>query len=220
MLGLALAAASGQAEVYKYVKNGVVHYTNRRLENTTYKVVGTSSTNLPRIRKRTVKSVSSSASLPYQAIIEKVAAAYEISPALVNAIIKVESNYQAQAVSPKGAQGLMQLMPGTAKRFGVTDVFDPEDNITGGVKYLDFLFEEFGEQNLKLVLAGYNAGEEAVRKHGNMIPPYKETQRYVKDVLALYLPGGTPYQQVQGSSIYKYVTKDGVVAFTNMRRVQ
>jgi soluble lytic murein transglycosylase-like protein len=141
-----------------------------------------------------------------------------MSPELVKAVIKVESNYNRRAVSPKGAQGLMQLMPATAKRFGVKDSFDPEQNITGGIKYLRFLLNEFGEHNLDLVLAGYNAGEQAVRKYGNKVPPYRETRKYVKKVKSLYL-GRSMYKSTQVKSIYRYVDKNGIIAFTNIPRV-
>lgn len=108
----------------------------------------------------------------------------EISPALVLAVIAVESAGRADAVSHAGAAGLMQLMPATAERFGVTDRLVAEDNIRGGVKYLDWLMGEFGADPL-LVLAGYNAGEGAVKKHGG-VPPYRETRDYVPKVLAAF----------------------------------
>nr|WP_254443357.1 lytic transglycosylase domain-containing protein [Ruegeria arenilitoris] len=108
----------------------------------------------------------------------------EVSPALVLAVISVESAGRADAVSSAGAQGLMQLMPATARRFGVQDSFQPSQNISGGVKYLNWLMEEFGNDPI-LVLAGYNAGEGAVRKHGG-VPPYAETRDYVPKVLAAF----------------------------------
>lgn len=108
----------------------------------------------------------------------------EVSPALVLAVISVESAGRADAVSGAGAQGLMQLMPDTAERFGVTDSLIAEDNIRGGVKYLDWLMQEFGRDPI-LVLAGYNAGEGSVRTH-NGVPPYAETRDYVPKVLAAF----------------------------------
>ncbi len=108
----------------------------------------------------------------------------DVSPALVLAVISVESAGRADAVSSAGAQGLMQLMPATAARFGVTDSLKPEQNIRGGVKYLDWLMNEFGNDPV-LVLAGYNAGEGAVRKHSG-VPPYAETRDYVPKVLAAF----------------------------------
>jgi hypothetical protein len=208
---------STSAEVYKYVKNGVVHYTNRPPKQATYETIQKSQTSRSD-RSKKVTRTSFSRKLPYINIIYEVAEAYQLSPELIKAIVKVESNYNHRAVSPKGAQGLMQLMPATAKRFGVSDVFDPEENITGGVKFLRYLFDEFGEHNLELVLAGSNAGEEAVRKYGNKIPPYAETRQYVKKVMALYLPT-SKYKKTRSETIYRYVGKDGVVTFTNIPKV-
>ena len=107
-----------------------------------------------------------------------------VSPALVLAVISVESSGRAAAVSSAGAQGLMQLMPATAARFGVDDAFAPADNIRGGVAYLDFLLSEFGYDPV-LALAAYNAGEGAVTRHGG-VPPYAETRDYVPKVLATW----------------------------------
>lgn len=108
----------------------------------------------------------------------------QVSPALVLAVITVESAGKADAVSRAGAEGLMQLMPDTAARFGVSDSFEPQQNIQGGVKYLDWLMEEF-ERDPILVLAGYNAGEGSVRKHEG-VPPFAETRDYVPKVLAAF----------------------------------
>ncbi|OED48917.1 lytic transglycosylase domain-containing protein [Leisingera sp. S232] len=108
----------------------------------------------------------------------------EVSPALVLAVIAVESAGKPDAVSSAGAQGLMQLMPATAERFGVSDALEAKQNIAGGVRYLDWLMKEFGGDPL-LVLAGYNAGEGAVRSHQG-VPPYAETRDYVPKVLAAY----------------------------------
>lgn len=108
----------------------------------------------------------------------------QVSPALVLAVIAVESAGRPDAVSVAGAQGLMQLMPATASRFGVTDALLPEQNIAGGVRYLNWLMEEFDGDPI-LVLAGYNAGEGSVRKHDG-VPPYKETRDYVPKVLSAF----------------------------------
>lgn len=108
----------------------------------------------------------------------------KVSPALVLAIISVESGGRAEATSPKGAQGLMQLMPDTAKRFGVTDSLSASDNIRGGVTYLDWLLAEF-DGDAVMAIAGYNAGENAVKKHEG-VPPYAETRDYVPKVLAAF----------------------------------
>ncbi len=108
----------------------------------------------------------------------------QVSPALVLAVMMVESGGKVDAVSSAGAQGLMQLMPATAERFGVTDSFAAKQNIEGGVKYLDWLMDTF-EGDPMMVLAGYNAGEGAVRKHAG-VPPYPETRDYVPKVLAAF----------------------------------
>jgi soluble lytic murein transglycosylase-like protein len=121
----------------------------------------------------------------YDAIILNAAARYGLHPALIHAVIKAESNYRASVVSPKGATGLMQLMKGTAKRYGVKDRTDPSENIDGGAHYLSDLLAMF-DQDMELAIAAYNAGENAVKRYENKIPPYKETQQYVKKVLNYY----------------------------------
>jgi soluble lytic murein transglycosylase-like protein len=112
------------------------------------------------------------------------ALASKIEPALIEAVITAESAFNPMAVSRTGAVGLMQLMPDTAERFGVTDRWDPAQNILGGAKYLNFLLNKFG--NKKLAIAAYNAGEGNVKKHRNKIPPFSETRAYVPRVLAYY----------------------------------
>ncbi|MGD1984682.1 MAG: lytic transglycosylase domain-containing protein, partial [Chromatiaceae bacterium] len=124
-------------------------------------------------------------------MIERIANAHDLRPELIHAVIRAESAYQADAVSSKGAVGLMQLMPATAERYGVVDRSDPEQNVQGGVAYLRDLLELF-ESDLRLALAAYNAGENAVMRYGNAIPPYPETQNYVRKVIRFYndqLPG-------------------------------
>lgn len=123
---------------------------------------------------------------PFHAEIEKASNAVALDPALVHAVIYVESRYQASAVSPKGAIGLMQVMPATAARYGIEDVGQSTRvNITAGTKYLEFLMRKF-DNRLDLVLAAYNAGEGAVMKYENQIPPYRETEHYVVAVLSKY----------------------------------
>jgi soluble lytic murein transglycosylase-like protein len=116
--------------------------------------------------------------------IKRIAGQHRLDPALLHAIISAESAFNPKAVSHAGAQGLMQLMPATARRFGVANSFDPIANVNGGARYLRWLMDRF--KNLKLALAAYNAGEGAVEKYGNKIPPYKETQTYVGRVLDFY----------------------------------
>jgi soluble lytic murein transglycosylase-like protein len=110
--------------------------------------------------------------------VEQIAARYRLRPELLHSVIKVESNYNPYAVSRKGAQGLMQLIPETARRFGVGNSFNPLENIEGGARYLRYLIDLYGENNSPLVLAAYNAGEAAVAKYGG-VPPYRETQNYL-----------------------------------------
>jgi len=125
----------------------------------------------------------------YDRLIEQYADRYNVDPILVRAVIQVESNFNPQCVSNKGARGLMQLMPETASRYGVKKILDPEENIRGGVAYLADLLEMFSF-DLPRVLAAYNAGEGAVTRHGG-IPPYSETMTYVKRALTVYY--GRPY---------------------------
>ena len=112
---------------------------------------------------------------------------YGVDEKLVHAVIKTESTYRTKAVSNKGATGLMQLMPATATRFGVNDRNDAQQNIEGGVRFLKFLLDTF--KDTKLAIAGYNAGEHAIQRHNNTIPPYPETQNYVVKVMDAYANG-------------------------------
>ena len=112
-----------------------------------------------------------------EATVDRIAAEHELPPQLIHSVIKVESNYNPYAVSSKGALGIMQLIPETARRFGVKNVFNPEENIQGGAKYLRYLLDLF-DGSYPLALAAYNAGEAAVARYGG-IPPYPETQNYV-----------------------------------------
>lgn len=137
-------------------------------------------------------AVSAPKSLPgfvnkylYNRIVDNAARAYGLDSALLHAVISVESHYNPKAVSRKGAAGLMQLMPGTARRYGVTDAFDPVQNINGGAEYLRDLMKLFNS-DVSLALAAYNAGENVVAKYGNHIPPIRETMDYVPKVLAFY----------------------------------
>jgi hypothetical protein len=113
-------------------------------------------------------------------LVASIASRHEVEPLLVDSVIRVESNYNPSAISPKGALGLMQLIPATARRFGVSDTFAPEQNIEGGVRYLKYLMQLYNGDE-RLALAAYNAGEGAVAKYKG-IPPYKETQNYVYQV--------------------------------------
>jgi soluble lytic murein transglycosylase-like protein len=124
--------------------------------------------------------------------VARIAGRYQLEPALLHAVISVESSYDPIALSEDGAMGLMQLIPSTARRFQVDDPYEPTANLDGGARYLRYLLNLFDD--LKLALAAYNAGENAVLRHGKAIPPYPETRRYVTKVLGYYayfqtLPG-------------------------------
>jgi soluble lytic murein transglycosylase-like protein len=114
-----------------------------------------------------------------------------LDPNLIIAVMQQESGFNPRAVSPKGARGLMQLMPATARRFGVKNIFDPAQNIEGGARYLRFLLDMFNG-DLELALAGYNAGENAVINYGYRVPPYRETRYYVKNVSSSYFRRAAP----------------------------
>lgn len=118
-------------------------------------------------------------------LLRQVAEEVGIEAALLQAVVDQESGFNPLAISPAGAAGLMQLMPATARRFGVRDRFDPAQNLRGGARYLAWLLQHF-DQDLDLALAGYNAGEGSVRRHGNRIPPFAETQAYVRAVRQRY----------------------------------
>ena len=122
--------------------------------------------------------------MPFHPIIYQVAKRYEVEPAIIKAIIMAESSFNPKAVSHKGAQGLMQLMPQTAEYMGVKDSFNPEHNIDGGVKYFKILLDRFNG-NVQFALAAYNAGSRNVRKY-NGVPPFKATKLYIKKVLKYY----------------------------------
>ena len=128
----------------------------------------------------------------YDAQIQDISRHYSMDHLLVKALIKAESRFDHEAVSPKGAMGLMQLMPGTARDMGVKDPFDPRENIEGGVRYLKVLMRQFNN-DVALALAAYNAGPETVRRYG-CIPPYRETRQYLRKVLEFY----SSYKKFQG----------------------
>jgi hypothetical protein len=139
---------------------------------------------------------------------------YGIDPMLIYAQMHQESSFKARALSYKGASGYMQLMPATARRFGVTNIWDPQQNIDGGVKYMRFLLDTFNG-DVSLALAGYNAGEGAVMKYGWAIPPYNETQEYVRRISARYemlRNPNTPRQaaRLNSSTLAKLEKKDAI----------
>jgi soluble lytic murein transglycosylase-like protein len=169
-------ASPASADIYKYEdQQGVIHLTNIPTESGVKYVL------VMREKRILLDRKLGDNISQYDDLIIKASEKHKIEPALIKAIIKAESNFNHRAVSPKGARGLMQLMPATASSLQVQDSFHPENNIEGGVKYLRYLLNYFNG-NLPLALAAYNAGENAVIRHRG-VPPYRETQVYVQRVL-------------------------------------
>jgi soluble lytic murein transglycosylase-like protein len=179
-IGILSLTAGSHADIYKTVdENGVVSFTN----------VPKKGSRLVAKAKPKHQPIMPSDTSPerfnrYDVYIRQAATLYQIPVELVRAVIKVESNYDPRVISRANARGLMQLIPGTAERMMVSDVFDPRQNIFGGVRYLRILANLFNG-DLELTVAAYNAGENAVIRYGG-IPPYEETQGYVRKVLAYY----------------------------------
>jgi hypothetical protein len=144
-----------------------------------------------------------------------------IDPLLLYSIMHQESSFKSHAISPKGARGLMQLMPGTAVRFGVTNIFDPRQNIEGGARYVRFLLDRF-EGDVDLTLAGYNAGEGAVERYGWRVPPYAETQEYVRRISRRYAllrdPNAALYAARVSSGEVARLQAKGPLPLTNYER--
>jgi Transglycosylase SLT domain len=159
--------------------------------------------------------------VPYDLIIDKYAEEYRLDPALVRSMIATESSFNPKAVSRKGAQGLMQLMPSTAARHGVRDAFNPEENIRGGMKHMRFLLDTFGN-DLNLSLAAYNAGENLVQRLGR-IPDFKETHDYVRSIKQRYGKSTMTYDSeatVKGPTTFRYMDQNGILHLTNIPPVQ
>ncbi|MFB3924315.1 MAG: transglycosylase SLT domain-containing protein [Terriglobia bacterium] len=152
-------------------------------------------------------------------LVQQTADRFQVDPKLVHAIIQVESDYNPAAVSNKGAMGLMQLVPATAHRYGVSNPFDPKQNIEGGVNHLKYLLDLF-KGDLSLSLAAYNAGENSVLRRGG-VPDFQETRAYIKKVSGLYgvspVPDSSEKKPAQPprSQIYRYVDANGVMHFTD-----
>lgn len=177
------------ADIYSFKdEKGVVHFTNMP-DDKRYRLIRREAGNPS---PATSVGFAGAVYLPsiadmkrYSAIVESAARANGVDSALVHAVISAESGYNPSAVSRTGARGLMQLMPATAERYGVQNIMDPTENIGAGVKYLRDLLAMF-QGNLELAVAAYNAGENAVLRNGNKVPPYAETMSYVPKVLAFY----------------------------------
>jgi len=198
---------SASADALRLVDGeGVVHFTNVPGDPRYRGLPGTSAT-IPGGRPR-----SDRPSVLYASEIHEISRQYDVDPALVQAVVRVESAFNPSAVSRKGAGGLMQLMPRTASALGVLDRFDPRENIRGGVRHLRYLLDRY-RGNVALAIAAYNAGEGAVDLHRG-IPPYPETEQYVQRVLrqadVSEARGGSP----QG--IYRYPGPDDSLVYSNL----
>jgi soluble lytic murein transglycosylase-like protein len=176
--------ACAGAKIYTYLdEQGVRHYTDVP-DNNRYRLLVLSPQDRTVSGDRYDERLLARAG-QYDNLIESAASASAIEANLLRAVIVVESGFNPRAVSRKGALGLMQLMPATAARFGATNALDPRQNVTAGARYLKFLLDRFGH-NVRLALAAYNAGEEAVERNGGQIPPFTETMVYVPKVLKFY----------------------------------
>jgi soluble lytic murein transglycosylase-like protein len=179
LAAICLAPFTAHSGIYGYVDDeGVYHFTNIKPANKTYQVV---------IAEREIfvplKGKKESGS--YDKLIVEHSRTHGMDPSLIKAVVKAESDFNPNAVSNKGAQGLMQLMPGTARLMNVDNPFDPDENIKGGTKYLKQLDDTF-QGNLELVLAAYNAGPQKVIQHNMTVPPIEETKSFIKRVKFYY----------------------------------
>ena len=183
---LAVAAPTAQADVWKFVdRHGVVHLSDRPMGPGSELLVR----GKKRVRNSSVASRNALGDLKenerrYTRLIDRVSRELSLDRNLIHAVVRVESAFDPQAVSRAGAVGLMQLMPGTAERYGVRDSRNPTQNVYAGVLHLRKLIQQFND--VVLALAAYNAGENAVIHYGYKVPPYPETQNYVRKVLTFY----------------------------------
>jgi soluble lytic murein transglycosylase len=213
VLGL-LEPGQSAADVFRFEDDaGVVHYTNVPSDPRYRRIPGWADPlPVPRV------PAPARAQVDYDEAIRSVAARHGLDWRLVEAVIRVESGFNPRAISPKGAMGLMQLMPHRAAELGVRNPFDPLQNLEGGVRHLRDLLQRFAG-DVTLALAAYNAGEEAVRAFGG-VPPYRETRVYVRKIRALYgngragdtLPPARPVVE----AVYEQLADDGSVVYTNL----
>ncbi len=176
--------AAKSLKVYKHIdKDGIIHYSSKKPEVTNYRIINVRCPecgwkskvnwyNTPLVKNKFEKEIQAAATK------------WTVQPSLIKAIIHAESSFKAASQSSAGAQGLMQLMPATQKTYSVTNPFDPAQNILAGTAYLKHLLNTY-DNNLRLSLAAYNAGETAVKKYNNNVPPYRETENYIKRVKIL-----------------------------------
>jgi soluble lytic murein transglycosylase-like protein len=187
-MALGVIARPAMADIFTFTDdNGVIHFTNIPSNDKRYRLLRKEGDNpAPSTMARASSWLPSETLIrQYSPLIERVSLEYGVEKALVHAVISAESGYNPYAISRAGALGLMQLMPETAKRYGVKNSLDPEQNINGGVRYLKDLLMMFNG-NIELAVAAYNAGENAVVRAGNRIPNYAETVQYVPKVLGFY----------------------------------
>jgi soluble lytic murein transglycosylase-like protein len=204
-------ATSSEAQIYSWRDaSGTIVLSDRPRtdggrEMTTYEVRAPSPAALVKSAgafRTTTKPVADGNASRFDALIEQYASSLGVSADLVRAVIQAESGFNPHAISSKGAMGLMQLMPATARELGVEDPFHPADNIRGGVTYLARLLARY-DQNVELALAAYNAGPRSVERYGNAVPPYRETRDYVRKITAK--PGTTTPASPIEPSIYKWI---------------
>ncbi len=178
------AICSASPPIYKYVDaEGIAHFTDKP-DSRRYELVELTPSGLTRSGDHYDPELLARAT-QYDAIIEAAAESAGVEPNLLRAVIVVESGFNSRAVSRRGAVGLMQLMPATAARFGVSNRYDPRQNVRGGALYLGFLINRF-DNDVRLALAAFNAGEAAVDRNARQIPPFSETREYVPKVMRIY----------------------------------
>jgi soluble lytic murein transglycosylase len=202
---MVLPALAFGGTVFKHTdEDGVTHYSDSPI------------TEIQKTEYKRQSSYRNSYSNNYHVIVNRNASKYSMDASLIMAVIETESSFNSRAVSKRGAIGLMQLMPDTARRMGAKRPFEPEENIEAGTKYLKYLIERFNG-DLNLALAAYNAGPKAVERYGD-IPPYGETRRYVKKVVGTYSKHKEAYGLTRsGSPIYKIRLSDGTLLYSNTK---
>jgi len=188
VLALGAVAPLCRADIYAYTdSSGTTHFSNVP-DDARYRLIVRAPVETPAGVPADARRAAAwlARSSDYDAAIARAAGAANVQSELVRAVIVVESGFNPRAISRRGAIGLMQLLPSTARRYGAFNAFDPEQNIHAGARYLAELIARYGKDKLELVLAAYNAGENAVERYGGHVPPYKETRAYVPNVLRMY----------------------------------
>jgi soluble lytic murein transglycosylase-like protein len=188
VLALGAVAPLCRADIYAYTdSSGTTHFSNVP-DDVRYKLIVRAPVETPAGVPADARRAAAwlARSGEYDAAIARAAGAANVQAELVRAVIVVESGFNPRAISRRGAIGLMQLLPSTARRYGAFNAFDPEQNIHAGARYLADLITRYGKDRLELVLAAYNAGENAVERYGGRIPPFRETRAYVPNVLRMY----------------------------------